>query len=489
MKKIIFVLLLILMPVNFLIPAGEDHNKDWEYQLRKYARIYSLVKEYYPGEVDVEKLFFASIDGFLKSLDPHSYFLDPLSMRSMTEEQQGNYYGIGTRITKYEDRLTVVAPLAGSPAYELGIMAGDVVIEIDGLNTKDMSLDDAMKKLRGAKNTYVDIKVQREGLKKSLSFHIKRAEIPLESISYAVIHPNDPRIGYISIRTFGSTTARELKEKIDTLIKENNMKALILDLRWNVGGSLFAAVDVTEFFLERGKVIVSIKGRKIKQDFVAKKNGQYENLPLAVLINRVSASASEILAAAVQDHKKGVVIGSRSWGKGLVQTVYELPLNSSVALTTAKYYTPNNECLQRDFSKLEDYFSIITRNDYDKNDGIKGGVTPDIFVRGEVNPDLIVEFVSKGVFFRFSRKLIDSNREIGKDFQVGKEVIKEFKFFLKENKIKYDKKEFAKDLPAVKKRIERAVLSNKFSISEGIKVYLGTDPVTGKAVEKLKEAL
>lgn len=490
MKKILFSFLISLMLASFLIPAGiADYENAWQYQLRKYAKIYSLIKEYFPGEFDVEKLFFSSIEGYLKSLDPHSYFLDPLSMRSMNEDQQGNYYGIGTRITKYEDRLTVVAPLEGTPAYKLGVMAGDVIVEIDGRSTKNMSLDDAMKKLRGAKGTYVTIKVRRDGSEKLIPFEIKRAEIPLDSISYAVIHPLHPEIGYIRIRTFGGKTAEELRQNIEEMIKNKNMKALILDLRWNVGGSLFSAVDVSDFFLEKGRTVVSVKGRKIKQDFVARKNGQYENLPLVVLINRISASASEILAAAVQDNKRALVVGSRSWGKGLVQTVYKLSLNSSVAITTAKYYTPANRCLQRDFKKLDDYFSILTKNDYDNNKNIKGGVTPDIFIKEELNSDLIVALISKGIFFRFSRKLIDSNQLIKKDFKADEQVVKLFKHFLKENKFEFDEDQFRKDMDSIKNRIEGEVISNKFSISEGIKVYLRADPVSRKAVEILKEEL
>lgn len=490
MKKIVLSFIMIFSLSCFLIPAqGEAYNNEWEYQLKKYAKIYSLIKEYYPKEFDTQKLFFASIEGFLKNLDPHSYFLDPLSMRSMNEDQQGNYYGIGTRITKYEDRLTVVAPLEGSPAYKLGVMPGDVVVEINGLSAKDMSLDDAMKKLRGAKDTFVNIKIKREGVEELVSFRIKRAEIPLDSISYAVIHPLHPGVGYISIRTFGSTTAKELETHIDELTRKKNMKALILDLRWNSGGSLFSAVEVADFFLQRGKTIVSIKGRRVKQDFVAKQNNRYEDLPLAVLINRVSASASEILAAAVQDNERAVIIGTRSWGKGLVQTVFKLPLNCSVALTTAKYYTPLNRCLQRDFSKLEDYYSIIAKEDYDNNETIEGGVKPDILIKDGLNSNLIVDFISKGIFFRFSRRLIDNHYEIKQDFKANRAVIIKFKQFLRENKIKYDEALFAEDLETIKNRIEREVISNKFSISEGIKIYLNVDPVSRQAIETLKEEL
>ncbi len=490
MKKIFFFLVVYLAAVYFIMPAGSaSSDNDWEYQLKKYARIYSLIQEYYPGEFDVKKLFFTSIEGFLRGLDPHSYFLDPVSLRSLNEDQQGNYYGIGTRVTKYEDRLTVVDCLAGAPAHKLGITVGDIIIEIDGRDTADMSLDEAMRNLRGSKNTYVNIKIKRVDVEKPISARIKRAEIPLDSITYAVIHPEYPGVGCIGVRTFGSTTAEELRKNIDRLKKKENMKALILDLRWNAGGSLYAAVETADFFLEKGKTIVSIKGKIIDREFTAKKDNQYEELPAAVLINRVSASASEIAAAALQDHKRALLIGSRSWGKGLVQTVYKLSLNASTALTTAKYYTPGNRCLQRDFTELDDYFSILSKKDYDHNTDIKGGVTPDIFVEEKETADIIVDLISKGIFFRFSRRLIEADHDITKDFKTDDRVIKRFKDFLKENKFEYDEEHFTRHLADIKNMIEREVVTDKFSSSEGIKVFLRDDPVSGKAAAILTEAL
>ncbi len=472
----------------FLISqTGDTKNKqdDWEYQLRKYSRIYAFIKKYYPKKFEKEKLFFSSIAGFLRRLDPHSYFMDPVAMRTMNEDQQGNYYGIGTRITKYEDRLTVITPLKGTPASKLGIMAGDVITTIDGRETKDMSLDDAMRMLRGAKNTYVDIKIMRKGIDTPILFHIKREEISLESISFATVHPEESRIGYISIRTFGNTTAKEFSEKMEDLIDNHKIEALILDLRGNAGGSLYAAVDIADFFLPKGKVIVSIKGRNMKQNYIARNNDQYENMPLVVLINMGSASASEIVASALQDHKKAVIIGTRSWGKGLVQTVHKLALNSSLALTTAKYYTPSNKCLQRDFSKLDDYIFVLNTKNYDKDKTMVGGVIPDIYVKGDVYPSLLVKFISRGLFFKFSRELITSGLKIEENFTADDKIVKKFKRFLKKNKIQYDATEFNKQIKTITYEIEKDVLSNKFSAEKGLKVFLKSDSATRKAVEQL----
>lgn len=491
MKKnsLFLVLLLAIGVLSRGLIAEKEIPDPWQRQLMKYAEIYSLIKTHYPGPVGIEKLIFASIRGFLSTLDPHSYFLDPVAMRSLNEDQQGNYYGIGIRISKYEDRLTVIAPLVGTPAYQLGIMAGDIIAEIDGKATRDLSVDEAMRLLRGAKGTVVTIKIRREGFERLIPFKIERAEIPLNSISYSLVLPGAPEIGYISIRTFGNTTAAEFKVNIENLIKENKIKALILDLRGNAGGSLYAAVDVADFFLEKGTVIVTLKGRTFNQHFAAKKNGQYENLPVAVLINRGSASASEIVASALQDNRRAVIIGSRSWGKGLVQTISRLSLNTSVALTTAKYYTPANKCLQRDFDEVDDYFFFLNSNysDYDTDKTIEGGVIPDITISSDFYPQAIVDFISRGIFFKFARHLIETNRTITRSFKADQRVIREFKKFLNKTRLQYDPDIFKNHTEIIRLEIEREVLSNKFSPSEGAKVFLKSDLVTQKAVEVLKK--
>jgi carboxyl-terminal processing protease len=466
-----------------------DHVDQWQQQLMKYSEIYTLIQRYYPGKVDKKKIFFDSLRGFLARLDPHSYFLDPVAVRSLNEDQQGNYWGIGTRIARYEDRLTVIAALAGTPAYKLGIMAGDVVAEINGKDTRQLSLDEALKLLRGAKGTVVNIKIRRKGIEGLIPFTIQRAEIPLNSISYAIAIPWAPQIGYINIRTFGNTTARELDENTRQLINENKIKALILDLRGNAGGSLYAAIEVADLFLPRGTTIVSLKGRTFNNHYTAKKNGQYEALPLVVLINRGSASASEIVAAALQDNQRAAIIGSRSWGKGLVQTISRLSLNTSVALTTAKYYTPANKCLQRDFHQMDDYyfFPDSDYNGYDADKSIEGGVIPDIIIPTAFYPELIVNFISRGAFFEFARELIDSGRTITGNFKADTQVLGEFETFLKKKKIPYNRQKFNTLLNMIRVEIRREVLSNKFSPEKGLNVFLESDAATQKAVEVLKK--
>jgi len=231
----------------------------WQQQLRKFSEIYTAIKMVYPKDVEDQSLIFASISGLLRSLDPHSYFMDPVAVRSMYEDQQGNYFGIGIRITKYEDRLTVIAPLPGTPAYEMGILAGDVVVEIEGKDTRNLSLDEAMRYLRGAKDTSVSIKIHRDGIAEPIPFTIKRTEIPLNSVSYALPLLKHPEIGYISIRTFGNTTEKEFRDSLEKLVGQGHIKGLIIDLRGNAGGALNAALALSELFLDKGRLIVSIR--------------------------------------------------------------------------------------------------------------------------------------------------------------------------------------------------------------------------------------
>ncbi len=481
-KGIILISLYIIISSHLLF---SELNNRWIEQLDKYSEVFSIIKKHFPEKIDAKKTVFYSIKGFLKKLDPHSYFLDPIAFRSMFEDQSGNYYGIGTKITKYGDNLTIIAPLKDSPAYKLGIKPGDIIISINGKDTRNMSLDEAMNKLRGSKDTYVNIEIIREKINKPMPFKIRRAEIPLNSISYSIVHPLDAEIGFISIRIFSNTTTVELKDSLDLLIKKWGIKSLILDLRGNSGGSFHAAVEISDFFLEKDKLIVSIKGRNVNHNFLAKKNNQYENLPIAILINKGSASASEIVAAALQYHKKAIIIGARSWGKGLVETVHKLPLNCALALTTAKYYTPSGKCIQRDFKELDDYFFFQNKN-YDNNKNIEGGVIPDIYIKCDVFPTLISNLISKGIFFKFSIDLINSNLTIKKTFKANKKIIDRFEHFLKKNKVEYNHIELRKHIKSIKYEIERDVLSNKFSDKEGLKIFLKSDPVTKKAVEALK---
>ncbi|MCX7974126.1 MAG: S41 family peptidase, partial [Candidatus Aminicenantes bacterium] len=282
---IAFVVVLGLLFIN----SQNRPEESWSISLAKIEAVATIIQQRYFEKVDPENLLYASIRGVLDTLDPHSYFLDPDSFARMREEYTGKYYGLGIQIQKQEDRLVVISPIEGGPAYRLGILPGDVISHINGESTKPMSSFEAMQKLRGPKGTKVTITIVREGLEKPFDLTIVREEISLKSVPYAFMLK--PGIGYIFIRNFAETTINEFEEKMKELIKQG-MTSLILDLRGNSGGTFFQSVELADEFLPAGSLIVTIKGRNRRYDreFRAEKDRQYEKIPLIILINQGSAS-------------------------------------------------------------------------------------------------------------------------------------------------------------------------------------------------------
>src|SRR5438046_2375979 len=335
----------------FGTPAQSDLNK----RMKEYTDLVTAVTANAPDDTGSDKVVYSSIDGMLRTLDPHTNFLEPKEYADMQDRQKGSFYGLGILVTKRNDQVTVITPLEGTPAARLGIRAGDVISEVEGTATDDLSLDDVVKRLKGPKGTTVHIKIVRVGIKEPIPLTIVRAAIPTNSISNVLMLK--PGIGYIRIKDFTATTVRELDEAVDKL-KTQGMQKLVLDLRQNPGGLLDAAVGVADHFLDKGQMIVYTKGRTpdSAQDYVAPGKHQKLDLPMVVVVNRGSASASEIVAGAIQDHDRGMVVGETSWGKGLVQSVYTLQYGAGLALTTSKYYTPSGRNIQRDYSSFYDYY-------------------------------------------------------------------------------------------------------------------------------------
>jgi len=314
-------------------------------QLRVFSEALDLIKENYVRDVEDNKLMEGAISGLLKTLDPHSSYLDPEGYRELQVETKGSFGGIGVEITTRDGVLTVVSPLEGTPAYELGIQAGDHILRVDGQPTKDMSLMEAVQKMRGPKGSKVILTIMREGFDKPKDFEITRAIIPIKSVRAKTLEPG---YGYVRLSQFQSATASDLAEALAKLEKENQpMRGLILDLRNNPGGLLDQAVKVSDEFLDEG-LIVYTGGRVKSQDmrFMAHKNSQPHPYFIVVLVNEGTASAAEIVAGALQDHKRAVILGVKTFGKGSVQTVMPLRNGAALRLTTALYYTPNGRSIQ-----------------------------------------------------------------------------------------------------------------------------------------------
>lgn len=309
--------------------------------LRIFTEVLSHVESNYVEETDPEKLIHGAIRGMLRTLDPHSSFMPPDVYREMQVETEGRFGGLGIEITLRDDILTVVSPIEGTPAFRAGIQAADQIVKIEGESTKDITLIDAVKKLRGPEGSTVTISVFRKGFSEPKDFTLARAVIQIKSVRWKKL-PDD--IGYVKLRSFQKSTTDELEEALHDL-EEQNIRALVLDLRNNPGGLLEQAIAVSDEFLESGKLIVYTKGRLAGQNMkgYSKNDRAHLDYPMVILVNEGSASASEIVAGALQDLERATIVGSQSFGKGSVQTIIPLSDGSGLRLTTAKYYTPKGQ--------------------------------------------------------------------------------------------------------------------------------------------------
>jgi carboxyl-terminal processing protease len=312
-------------------------------QLRLFTEVLSIIQNQYVDEVPPKELIYGAIKGTLRGLDPHSSFLDPESYREMQVETSGSFGGLGIEITLRDDVLTVVTPIEGTPAYRAGLQPGDRIVKIDGLVTKDMQLADAVKKMRGRPATKVVITVVREGWTEPKDFEITREQIRVQSVR---THDLGNGVAYVRLRQFQEQTAHDVETALDKFSK-NGMKALVLDLRNNPGGLLTSAVEVSEKFLDDGKLVVYTEGRVRNQNmrFSAHAKKPLSTVPMVILVNQGSASASEIVAGALQDYNRATLVGTQTFGKGSVQTIIPLSDGSGLRLTTAKYFTPKGRSI------------------------------------------------------------------------------------------------------------------------------------------------
>jgi len=363
MKKIKSMVLVIFISTTLLFSAPQ---KDETYkQINLLLDVLKYTEENYVDEVDRNKLLISAIKGMLKPLDPFTQFLEPDAYKELKVETEGQFGGLGIRITVRDEWITVITPLPGTPAYKAGILPGDKIIKIEDESTYGMSIEEAVKRLRGTPGTKVTITIAREGTKDPIEMTLTRDIIKIEVIKYKMLENN---IGYIALFEFNSNSYDDMKKALDEL-KKQGMDSLILDLRNNPGGLLDQAVKIAKLFIGKNKLIVYTEGRKSpRKEYRADASAPYEDIPMVVLVNGGSASGSEILAGALQDNKRAILIGSRTFGKASVQSVIDLGDGYGLKLTTAKYYTPSGRCIQRDES-VKSSTQTYT-----------GGIVPDIVI-------------------------------------------------------------------------------------------------------------
>jgi carboxyl-terminal processing protease len=488
---------------------GSPMQSEATKRIKEYTDLLNAVTAWAPDDVTPDKFVYSSIDGMLRTLDPHTSFLEPKEYSDMQDRQKGSFYGLGILVTKRNDQVTVITPLEGTPAARLGIRAGDVISEVEGVSTDDLPLDDVVKRLKGPKGTTVHIKIVRIGMKEPIPLSIVRAAIPTNSISNVLMLK--PGIGYIRIKDFTATTVRELDEAIDKL-KAQGMQKLVLDLRQNPGGLLDAAVGVSDHFLDKGQMIVYTKGRTpdSAQEYLAPGKHQKLDMPMVVVVNRGSASASEIVSGALQDHDRAIIVGETSWGKGLVQSVYTLQYGAGLALTTSKYYTPSGRNIQRDYSSFYDYYVADESDDGSASEmPLKdrkkfttatgrivyggGGITPDIFVKPAPLSRTTQILEVRSALFNYGVDYVAKHPEVTEDVAITPAVIEDFVRFAADKDIApvADIREAlakANDRSFIERALKAEIIAAKFGFDASYPYRLQGDNQIAKAIEVLPDS-
>ncbi len=475
-------------------PSSDSDVRD---SYKQFTQVYETVEENYAEPVSADKAIYnGAIPGMLHSLDPHSNFFDPKSYSLLREEQRGKYYGVGMTVGPRNNKVIVIAPFAGTPAYRAGIHPGDIIAAVDGKATDNMSTADVADLLKGPKGTTVRITVLREGADHPLEFAVVRDEIPRYSVDlHFMIKPG---IGYMHVSGFQETTEHEVAQALEEM---GDVKGLILDLRQNPGGLLSEGVGVADKFLKKGQLIVSHHGRSSPEKrYTAAHGNGGKDYPLVVLVNRGTASAAEIVAGAIQDHDRGLIVGETTFGKGLVQTVYPLAENTGLALTTARYYTPSGRLIQRDYSNLSlyDYYYARDKEENNANHEVKltdsgrtvyggGGILPDVKLPAVKSNKLQDTLLQHYAFFNFAKRYVVGHK-ITQNFEVDDVVLQDFRKFLDEEKIAFTEAELIENHDWLRSNIKSELFVDSYGQEEGLKVRAETDPEVMKALELLPQA-
>ena len=495
--------------VGGLLSRGVEADADKSgNQVRTFGRILALVEDNSISKATSEDLVEDAIQGMLHTLDPHSNYLNREAFMEMRDEQRGAFSGLGIQINKRgpDQPLTIIAPIDGTPAAKAGLQPGDVISKIEGQDTLGLTVQDAVRKLKGEKGTKVTITIQRAGDNATFDVTLVRDEIPTHSVAHAFVV--QPGVGLIRISSFTGTTTSELDEALQKL-KGQGMERLILDLRSNPGGLLDQAVGVASRFIPEGKLVVYTRGRIAgsDQDYTAKGDVR-TNATLIVLVDHNSASASEIVSGSIQDHDCGLVVGETTFGKGLVQRVIPLRDGGALALTTAKYYTPSGRLIQRDYSNLDDYFldaeleddapSAVdpetTGHEVRKTDSGRavyggGGITPDYIVHSERESMIISRLTRReNLTFDYAVRYVATHPDLKQGFVFGDAGVKDFQAFLTSRNVTYPADEFEKSRKGIERRLRSQIGRVKWGAETESKILIEGDTQVQKALTLFDEA-
>jgi carboxyl-terminal processing protease len=488
---------------------SSDDESQFRDSLKTFTSVYDVVAQNYAepltGDMPDKVIYDGAIPEMLHTLDPHSSFYDPKAYAKMKEDQHGKYYGVGMTIQPQlingVQKVVVIYPYEGTPSYKAGVRPGDIILSVDDKSTDSMSSEEVANMLKGPKGTHVKLTVSREGVAAPITFDLVRDEIPHPSIDLKEwIRPG---IGYIHITQFQETTGREVADALDGFGLD--LKGLLIDLRNNPGGLLTEAVATCDKFLKKGQVIVSQRGRAYpEQTYHAMHGNGGKTYPIVVLVNHGTASAAEIVSGALQDHDRALIVGETTFGKGLVQTVYQLSDNTGLALTTYHYYTPSGRLIQRNYNgvSLYDYYYNHDQPQDNKDREVKltdsgrtvyggGGITPDVKIdtpKATHFQEVLMSPLHYS-FFNFARHyLADPNHKVTRDFQVDDRVLGEFKQFLGSQDITFTDQEFNGVLDWIKTNIKAEIFTTVFGQMEGLKVRAAWDPMINQALTYMPQA-
>ncbi len=524
MKKLPL-LLLIILSLSFSVrslqaqPAKQDPNAG----MKKYSAAMQLIKYAYVDTVNESRLVEKAIIETLKELDPHSMYISKKDVQRANEPLEGNFDGIGIQFEILRDTISVVHSIPGGPSERLGIQSGDKIVKIDGELTvgKKITNQFVLDHLRGKRGTKVNVAIYRKGRKDLMEFTITRDKIPINSIDAAYLI--SPGVGYINLNKFAQTSVQEFIESLQRL-KSNGMEHLILDLRNNSGGYMGTSIDLANEFLSQGKLIVYTQGEHSpKEDYIANGMGRFEKGKLVIMINENSASASEIVAGAVQDWDRGIIVGRRSFGKGLVQRPFQLPDSSQMRLTTARYYNPSGKCIQKPYAEgvdqyYMDFSNRIKHGELIHSDSIKfpdslrfytagkrvvyggGGIMPDVFIPWDSTPitDYYLDLRRKNVINLYVGEYVDRMRlnlkkdypdfeRFDKTFVTDSVFMKDFFAFAEKQGVKLDEPEYALSEKLIKSQIKGLIAQKLWDMNELFAIINQNDEEVQKAVEVIKD--
>ncbi len=471
---------------------------------KSFTKVLATIEANYADPVDADKVIYdGAIPGMLHVLDPHSNFFDPQAYALFRENQEGKYYGVGMIVEPRGNQTMVLSPFDGSPASRGGIRPGDIILSVDQKDCTGLTTTQVADLLKGAKGTTVHILIDREGWEEPIPVTLVRDEIPRPGVEFSEMVR--PGIGYVHVTTFNETTDNDLADALKQL-DYSKLDGLIIDLRENGGGLLNQAVGMADMFLEKNQLVVSHHGRSSPERSYRAEHGNHgADVPLVFLVNRDSASASEIVSGAIQDHDRGLIVGDVTFGKGLVQTQFQLSNDTAMLLTTARYYTPSGRLIQRDYSNvtLWDYHNNpqkpvspeVRYTDSGRTVYGGGGITPDVMAPAAKPTEFQTMLLNRGFFFPtsqgvgdFVRYYLGTKPQVTQDFTADDAVIAQFQKFLAQQHVAYTQAEIQQNLPWLKWEIKREVFTTMFGLEAGYKVQLENDAQLEKAIDSLPQA-